>query len=86
VPGAQLALSGGLLVRSAAMCRDLHAYLPPDRAEAVDAWLRTPLGACRLCGASVYPTDSRQHDPLEPDEVVALVHLPCLRAAEADAE
>jgi hypothetical protein len=68
------------------MCRDLHAYLRPERAEAVETWLRTPLGACRLCGASVYPTDSRQRDPMEPGEkVVALVHLPCLRAAEADA-
>jgi hypothetical protein len=70
---------------ASAMCRDLHACLRPERAEAVDAWLRTPLGACRLCGESAYLTDSRQRDPAESDEdVVALVHLPCLRAAEAD--
>ena len=62
-----------------------YASLPPERAKAVDAWLSTPLGSCWLCGEPVYPTDSRQRDPKELDEgVAALVHLPCLMAADED--
>jgi hypothetical protein len=59
--------------------------LPPERAKAVEAWLSTPGGTCRLCGEPVYPTDSRRRDPEEPDEdVVALVHWPCLEAVDTD--
>jgi hypothetical protein len=61
---------------------DPYTCLPPERAKAVEAWLSTPGGTCRLCGQPVYPTDLRRRDPKEPDEsVVALVHLPCLVAA-----
>jgi hypothetical protein len=42
---------------------------------------------CRFCGEPVYPTESRQRDPKESDEsVVAVVHLPCLMAADEGEE
>ena len=64
-----------------------YAALPPERAKAVKAWLRAPLGMCRFCGEPVHPTESRQRDPDEHDEnVVAVVHLPCLMAAGEDDE
>ena len=68
-----------------AMSSGPYASLPPERARAVDAWLRAPLGSCRFCGESVHPTESRRRDPKQRDEsVVALVHLPCLMAAGED--
>lgn len=66
---------------------DPYSHLPPERAEAVRKWLSTPVGTCRLCGQPVYPTDSRQRDPKEPDENVhAIVHLPCLQTEQAENE
>ncbi len=65
---------------------DVLRSLQPHRARAVQAWLSTPIGTCRICGEFVYPTDSRQRDPKEADDSVkAILHLPCLRAEEADA-
>lgn len=59
---------------------DLYDYLPPERAKAIRAWLNTPLNDCCICGDPVYPTDSRQLDPAEPNEDKAeLVHVKCLR-------
>jgi hypothetical protein len=55
------------------------------RARAVEAWLSTPIGICRICETPVYPTDSRQRDPQETDESdTALLHLPCLLVEEAE--
>jgi hypothetical protein len=52
--------------------------LPPERAEAVEAWLLRSIGTCRLCGQPICPTDARTRDPREKDEDQAtLLHLPC---------
>jgi hypothetical protein len=57
--------------------------LPPDRAQAVDAWLSTTLGMCRACARPVYPTDSRVRDLDERDAARAtLLHLACLQTLE----
>ncbi|MGN6373697.1 MAG: hypothetical protein ACTHM1_12060 [Solirubrobacteraceae bacterium] len=65
------------------MSGDPYDFLPPERARAIRAWLAEPLTACRLCGRPVYRTESRQRDPAESDEeILALVHLACLRAEE----
>ena len=61
--------------------------LPPDRAKAVEVWLSTSVGTCRLCGQPVYPTDPRRRDPDELDEdAVAILHLPCLQAAASEGD
>ncbi len=67
------------------MSDDPFDVLRPERAEAIRAWLAEPLASCRLCGWPVYRTDPRQRDPAEGDEkALALVHLACLRAAQAE--
>jgi hypothetical protein len=37
-------------------------HLSPERAEAVQSWLSTPLNTCRLCQQPVFPTDPRKVD------------------------
>lgn len=82
VTACALGRSAGWLL---AMRGDAFDLLPPERARAIRLWLATPLAACGLCGRPVYRTDPRQRDPDEPDEeVVALVHLPCLRASRGE--
>jgi hypothetical protein len=69
------------------MSGDLYPSLPPDRGEAVRAWLSSPIGTCRVCGEPIYPTDPRARDPDEKDKDAAtLVHLLCLSAAESEAD
>ena len=62
-----------------------YESLPPDRAEAVQAWLSQPVGTCRVCDAPIYPTDPRARDPDEKDDNAAtLVHLTCAEAPESE--
>lgn len=50
---------------------DQMAALPPERREAIAAWLQSSLGDCGYCGRPVTMTDKRR---LEKDEPV---HLEC---------
>jgi len=61
---------------------DPYAHLPPERAEAVETWLSTPLRDCCICGAPVYPTDPRCLDPGVPEDAATVVHLSCAAASE----
>lgn len=38
---------------------NLRDHMPADRAEAVERWLKTPVGKCAKCKKPVHPTDSR---------------------------
>ena len=59
--------------------------LPPERAEAVEAWLSQPVETCRLCEQPIYAADQRVRDPEEQDpDAATLLHLPCLAAVEAE--
>jgi hypothetical protein len=66
------------------MCFGDLSSLPRKRAEAIEAWLLRPIGACRFCEEPIYPTDPRARDPQEKDEDAAtLLHLPCWEAVRA---
>jgi hypothetical protein len=62
------------------MAFDLDDFLPPERATAVDAWLKTPLRDCCICGDPIYPTDPRCLDP--DTDLPTLIHLSCVAASE----